>query len=170
MLKTASNEKDKQPIWLMQCNNLNLPLLANNLDKTGNLANVHDRKYQAEKGIQPMKNSFTSKKGKFAANSMEKLCTNKILNQFADNNESDIASKCKLSNYHLKSCGFLNEKLKRGLPAPFVLNDIKDCLFLLNNGPAQQFVLANHVIKLMGLNYFHLKHVKNTKSPDSLLK
>ena len=112
MLKTASNEKDKQPIWLMQCNNLNLPLLANNLDKTGNLANVHDRKYQAEKGIQPMKNSFTSKKGKFAANLIKKLHVNKILIQLADNNELDIVSKCELSNYYLKSYQFLSEKLK----------------------------------------------------------
>ena len=100
---------------------------------------------------------------------MEKLYANKILNQLANDNESDIASKCELSNYYLKSCDCLNEKLKRGLPVPFVLNNNKEYLFLFNNGPAKQFIFMNHVMKLMGLNYFHLKHVRNTKSPDSLL-
>ena len=50
-LKTASNKKEKKPIWQMQYNNLNLPLLANNLNRIGNLAHTNDRKYQAEKGI-----------------------------------------------------------------------------------------------------------------------
>ena len=53
---------------------------------------------------------------------------------------------------------------------PFLLNNNKECLFLLNNGPAKQFVFTNHIIKLMGSNYFHLKHVRNTKFSDSLLK
>ena len=64
----------------------------------------------------------------------------------------------------------MNEKLKWGLPVPFVLNDNKECLFLFNDGPAKQFIFTNHVMKLIGLNYFHLKYVRNTKSPDSLLK
>ena len=40
----------------------------------------------------------------------------------------------------------------------------------MNDSPAKQFVFTNHIIKLIGLNYFHLKHVRNTKLPDSLLK
>ena len=52
----------------------------------------------------------------------------------------------------------------------FVINDNEEYLFSLNDGPAKTFVCTNHVIKLIGLNYFHLKHIRNTKSPDSLLK
>ena len=99
-----------------------------------------------------MKNSFVSKKGKFAVNLIEKLYSSKILNQLADSNELDIISKCKLSNYYFKICKFLNKKLKRGLPVPFALNDSKECLFVLNYGLAKQFVFTNHTIKLMGLN------------------
>ena len=49
---------------------------------------------------------------------------------------------------------------------PFALNDNKECFFLLNDSPGKQFVFISHVIKLMGLNCFYLKHVKNIKSPD----
>ena len=101
---------------------------------------------------------------------MEKLHSNKILNQLADDNQSESTSKCDLSNYYVKSCDFLNEKLKRGLPVPFVLNENEDCLFLLNDGLAKHFVFSNNVKTLMGLNYFDLKHVKNAQSPLSLLK
>ena len=57
------------------------------LNTSSYLENLHDGKHQAEKGIQPVKGSFTSKKGKFAVNLMKKSHTNKILNQLADNNE-----------------------------------------------------------------------------------
>ena len=169
-MKIISNERDKKPIWQMQYNNLNVPWAFEDLKNCGYLANVHDGKYQGEKGIQPVKGEFASKKGKFAANLMERLYCNKILNHLADSKESEKASKCALLNYYLKSYEFLNEKLKRGLPVPFIMNDKNECLFLFNDGPPRQFAFANHVMKLMGWNYFHLKHVGNATSPDSLLK
>ena len=79
-----------------------------------------------------------SKKSKFVGNLIEKLYLNKILNQLADDNQSELTSKCDLSKYYVKSCDFLNEKLKRGSPVPFVLNENEDCLFLFNDGPAKK--------------------------------
>ena len=169
-LKTVSHGKKMNPIWQMQYNNVNVPLLIENLKRAGRTSHMHDGKEFAEKGIQHVKNAFVSKKGKFAGNLMEKLYSNKILNQLADDNQSESTSKCDLSKYYVKSCDFLNEKLKRGSPVPFVLNENEDCLFLLNDGPAKHFVFSNHVKTLMGLNYFDLKHVKNAQSPLSLLK
>ena len=67
-----------------------------------------------------------SKKGKFAGNLIEKLYSNKIINKLADDNQSESICKCDLSNYYVKSCNFLNEKLKRGLTVPFVLNENED--------------------------------------------
>ena len=31
-------------------------------------------------------------------------------------------------------------------------------------------MFSNHVIKLIGLDYFHLEHIRNAKLPNSLLK
>ena len=70
----------------------------------------------------------------------------------------------------MKSYDFLTQKLKRGLPVPFVLDENDDFLFLLNYGPAKQFSFSNHVKTLMGWNYFDLKPVKDAQSPLSLLK
>jgi len=50
-LKTISNEKDKKPIWQMQYNNVNLPLLIENLKRTGRTSYMHDRKEFTEKEI-----------------------------------------------------------------------------------------------------------------------
>jgi len=111
-----------------------------------------------------------SKKGKFAANLMEKLYSNKILNHLTDDNQGESTYKCDLSNYYVKSCDLLNEKLKRGLPVPFVINENEECLFLVNDGPVKYFEFSKHIKALIGLNYFDLKYVKNAQSPISLLK
>ena len=70
----------------------------------------------------------------------------------------------------MKSTEFLNKKLKRGLPVPFVLNENEECLFLMSNNPARHFILMKYVKILMGLNYFDLGHAKNTQLPLSLLE
>ena len=64
----------------------------------------------------------------------------------------------------------LKEKLKRGLPVPFVLNENEECLFLMNDGPDKHFAFSKHVKTLMGLNYFELEHMKCTQLPLCLLK
>ena len=169
-LKTITNSKEKKPIWNMQCNNVNVPLLIENLKRASRASHMHDGKEFAEKGIQHVKNAFVSKKGKFAGNLMEKLHANKILNHLADEKNSNSTNRCELSNYYVKNCDFLNEKLKRGLPIPFVINENEECLFLFSDGPAKHFVFSNHVKTLMGWNYFDIKYVKNAQSPASLLK
>ena len=155
---------------MSQYNHVNIPLLINNLKRVGQIAHMHDGKEFGEKGIQPVKNEFVSKKGKFAGNLMEKLYSDKIMNQLANDEQCESSSKCDLSNYHMRSNEFLKEKLKRGLPVPFVLNENEECLFLMNDGPAKNFVFSKHVKTLMGLNYFELENVKNMQSPLCLLK
>ena len=63
----------------------------------------------SKKGIQLMKKEFTSAKGKFTGNLIEKLCSNEIMNHLADEDQSDSKSKCDLSNYTIKSYEFLIE-------------------------------------------------------------
>ena len=169
-LKILSNEKEKKPIWIMQYNNLNIPWAFNDLENCGYLGNTHDGKHNTEKGIQSAKGEFTTKKGKFAANIMEKMHSKKLLNHLAGGNESDETRKCDLTKYYLKNIDFLNEKLKRGLPVPFVMNDKEECLFLFNDSPCRKFIFTNHVLKLMGWNYFHIKQVGNAVSPENLFK
>ena len=101
---------------------------------------------------------------------MEKLYSNKILNHLTDDNQGESTCKYDLLNYYVKSYNLLNEKLKRGLPVLFVINENEECLFLVNDGPAKHFEFSKHVKALMGLNYFDLKYVKNAQSPMSLLK
>ena len=83
----------------MQYNNINMPLLIENLKKAGRTGYMYDWKEFTEKGIQHVKNAFVSKKGKFAGNLMKKLYLKKILNQFADNKQSESMHKCNLLNY-----------------------------------------------------------------------
>ena len=82
-----------------------------------------DGNENSEKGIQPVKNEFASTKGKFVGNPMEKLHLNKIMSHLTNEEQSDSSTKCNLSNYQIKNHKFLIEKLKRGLPVPFVLNE-----------------------------------------------
>ena len=76
----------KKLIWQIQYKNVNVPLLVENLKRVGRTSQMHDRKEFIEKRIQYVKNVFVSKKGKFVGNLMEKLYSNKILNQLADDN------------------------------------------------------------------------------------
>ena len=64
----------------------------------------------------------------------------------------------------------LMEKLKRGLPVPFVINENDECLFLIKNQKAQDFSFTKHVKKQMGLNYFEICHVKHANSLWCLTK
>ena len=113
----------------MQHSNVNMPLLIENIRRLGDLGNMCNGKEFAEKGIQPVKNEFISKKGKFTGNLIEKLHCNKILNYLANDEKCDSSLKYNLPNYHMKSTKFLNEKLIRGLPIPFILNKNEEYLF-----------------------------------------
>ena len=95
--------KNKKLIQLIQSNNINVPLLIENLKRAGRMGHMYDRKEFTEKGIQHIKNTFMSKKSKFVDNLIEKLYLNKILNQGADNNQSESICKCNLSNYNVKA-------------------------------------------------------------------
>ena len=52
--------------------------------QSGKLAHFYDRKWFAEKSIQQMKKEFTSTKGKFTVNLIEKLHSNETMNYHAD--------------------------------------------------------------------------------------
>ena len=168
--KLLSNETKKKPMWLSQCNNVNVMTLIENGARSGKLGHMHDGKWFAEKGIQPMKKEFSTTKGKFAGNLMEKIYSNKIMNYLTCEDECGVKSKCDLLNYEIKSYEFLMEKLKRGLPVPFVLDKDEQCLFLISDNKACNFAFSNHIATIMGLNYFGIKHVKLANMPLSILK
>ena len=65
---------------------------------------------------------------------------------------------------------FLMEKLKRGLPVPFILNENNECLFIFNDGPALHFAFSKHVVSLMGLHYFEIKLINKVENPLCVLK
>ena len=131
---------------------------------------MHDRKWFTEKGIQLVKKKFTSAKGIFTRNLMEKLCLSKILDYLADEDQSNSTTKYDLSSYEIKSYKFLMEKLKRGLPVPFVLSKDKECLFLISDNKAYYFAFSNHIVALMGLNHFYIKHAKQAEMLLCILK
>ena len=169
-LKIISNETGKKPIWLSQHNDLNVPILFKNNKRGGNVGNYWDGNEHGEKGIKPVKNEFTTTKGEFAGNLMKKVHNNKIMSYLTNEEHEDSSKNCALANYSLRSCDFLMEKLKRGLPVPFILNENNECLFIFNDGPAQRFTFAKHVISLMGLHYFELKFVNRVENPLCVLK
>lgn len=54
---------------------------------------------------------------------MEKLHSNQIMSYLANDIDMESYSKCDLSNYCIRIYEFLMEKMKRGSPIPFVLNE-----------------------------------------------
>ena len=119
----------QKPTQNLQYNNINTPFIIEIIRRVGDLGNIYDSKEFAEKGAQPVKNEFARNKEKFTSNLIEKLCCNKILNHLVNNKKCNSSLKCDLSNYHMKSTKFLNEKLIRGLPIPFILNKNEEYLF-----------------------------------------
>ena len=168
--KQLSNDTSKKPVWLSQHNNVNVMALIKDGDRSGKLEHMHDGKWFAEKGIQPMKKEVSTTKGKFAGNVIERIYANKTMNYLTNEDECGENSKCDLSNYVIKSYELLMEKLKRGLPVPFVLGKDEKCLFLISGNKACNFSFSNHVATLMGLNYFGIKHVMLAETPLSMLK
>ena len=70
--------------------------------------------------------------------------------------------KLKVTNFY--------RKIKRGSPFPFVLSKDMECLFLIGNNKAYSFTFSNHVLAVMGLNYFYAKHAKQVEIPLRILK
>ena len=114
--------KQKKSMWMTQYNNLNMPVLFENLKCGGCVGNYWEGNEDGEKGMQPVKNEFTSTKEKFTGNLMEKLYSNKIMSNLMHDEYDDSSKKCVLSNYHLKNDVFLIERLKRRLPVLFIMN------------------------------------------------
>ena len=106
-------------MWLTQHNNLNIIVLIQNSVRLGKLEHLYDRKQFAEKSVQPMKKEFTSARGKFTGNLIEKLHSNKIMNYLADEDQSNSKSKCDLSNCTIKSYEFLIDKIKKRITSSF---------------------------------------------------
>ena len=147
-----------------------MPILFNNTKRGGNAGNYWDGNEHGEKGIKPVKNEFTTTKGEFSGNLMKKVRNNKIMSYLTNDEHDDSSKNCALANYRLKSDDFLIEKLKRGLPVPFILNENNECLFIFNDGPALHFAFSKHVISLMGLHYFEIKLINKVENPLCVLK
>ena len=58
LIKSMTNESNKNPIWLSQRNNLNITELLNDTRQCGYLGNVWDKNECEEKGIHPVKMSL----------------------------------------------------------------------------------------------------------------
>ena len=69
---------------LTKHSNLNIMALIQNSGQLGKLAHLYDEKQFREKGIELMKKEFTSAKGKFTGNLIEKLHSNEIMDYLAD--------------------------------------------------------------------------------------
>ena len=76
--------KSKKPMQLTQYNNANIQALIENRQRSGKLLHLYNGKQFAEKSIQLVKNEFTSTKGKFTGNLIEKLHSNKITNHLTN--------------------------------------------------------------------------------------
>ena len=116
-----------------------------------------------------MKKEFTSTKGKFVYNLITKLCSSKIIDYLTNEDKSNSTEKCNLSSCKIKSYKFLITKFKRGSPVPFVLTKDEGCLFLIGDNEACNFTFSNHVVALIGLNYFCTKDAKQADTPLSIL-
>ena len=97
------------------------------------LAHVWDGNEHEENRMQPVKHEFVAKNGKFAANIMEWMCSIFFMKHSSHEIDYDSKSNCNISKCHIKSTEILMEKLKRGFPVPFVINDNDESLFLIKN-------------------------------------
>ena len=166
MYKKITNNDNKIPMWLSQCNNLNLLYcLPRDMIRNGNVGNYWDGKEHGEKGVQSVKHEFVTKKGNFAGAIMEKLCSKKVMNYLTDK-----VNKCSSEEYdittHVVKCPVnLSANIKQGMPTPFVVNEINEYLFLTKNQDAQQFFFKKYIGTIMGLNYFSISYGKLTNDP-----
>ena len=114
----------------MQYNNLNLLYgLVTDILRNGNPSNFWDD--NGEKGIQPVKHEFVTKKGNFSGRILRNLYNNKVIDYLMDKMSCNTNEDSDISNYIIKSHGFLTERIRLGLPIPFVLNENKECTFLV---------------------------------------
>ena len=62
LMKTMKNNTNKKHMWLSTCKNFNTTLLLNDMRRYGFLSHVWDGKDHGEKGTQPVKHEFVTKK------------------------------------------------------------------------------------------------------------
>ena len=70
-----------------------------------------------------------------------------------------------ISNYVIKSKGFLQGMMKHGTPMPFVVNPNNENLFLIKNERASLFIFSTFACSVMGLNYFNVDVIKTDEEP-----
>ena len=171
LYKKITNNDNKIPMWLSQYNNLNLLYcLPRDMIRNGNVGNYWDGKEHGEKGMQPVKNEFVTKKGNFAGKIMETLHSKKVMNYLTDDINNGSSEECNITTCVVKSPDFLSAMIKQGTPTPFVGNEMKECLFLTKNQDAQQFFFENYIGTIMCLNYFSISYGKLTNEPLCLTK
>ena len=62
LMKNMKNDIYKKPVWQSTCINVNTAMLSNDMQRCGCLTYVWDRNKHGEKGIQPVKYEFVTKK------------------------------------------------------------------------------------------------------------
>ena len=82
-----------------------------------------------EKGSQPVKQEFVTKKGDFLGRIMRNLYINKVMSYLTDKINCNTNKDSNIGNYFIKSHEFLSERIRLGLPIPFILNENKECTF-----------------------------------------
>ena len=161
--KISNNDNDK-PIWLSQHNNLNLLYcLPSDILRNGNVRNFWDG--NGEKGIQPVKQEFVTKKGDFAGQIMKNIFTKKFMTYLTKDISYDCNTDHDINNCVIKSKGYLQGMMKQGTPIPFVVNANNENLFLIKNERASLFIFSTFACSVMGLNYFNVDVIKTAEEP-----
>ena len=171
LLHKKTNNDEKIPMWLSQHKNLNMLCCSpTDMIRNGNVGNYWDGKEHDEKGMQPVKHEFVTKKGNFAGKIMKKLHSKKIMNCLTESIGNGSSKDYEISAYIVKNNDYLSAMIEQGTPIPFVVDERCEYLFLTKNHYAQKFFFDKHKGTIMGLHYFTISHGKLTNEPLCLTK
>ena len=104
--RKISNDENNKPICLSQHNNLNLLCsLPSDIRRNEKVRNFWDG--NGEKGVQPAKQEFVTKKGDFTGQIMKKTLTKKVMACLIKDVNYDCNTDHDVSNHVIKSKGCL---------------------------------------------------------------
>ena len=112
-------------MWLAQRDDLSLlrDLVAGML-RNRYLSNVQDR--NREKGIQPIKQEFTTKKGNFLGKIVRNLCSNEVIDFLVEEMNSSTNEDSSISKSCVKSQEILVERIRLSFLIPFALDESEE--------------------------------------------
>ena len=132
--------------------------LPSDIRRNGNVRNFWDG--NSEKGIQPAKQEFVTKKACFAGQIMKNVFTKKVMTHLTKDINYDCNTDHDISNCVIKDMSYFQGMMKQGTPIPFVVNANNENLFLIKNERASLFIFWTCAHSVMGLNYFNVKIIK----------